>query len=155
MCDLLLKAVPAWGQTRWPRALSSQVLKASKNGNFTALLAACSTAWASSWENSFPCTQCESLLYSLCLLSLILPPISLKNLALPFGAFTITGLFIPTWRVCIDPYWISYGSCWPFSLSRSLWMAGPSSSYRQTAPGNWCHLKTWQKHAPSPPPGHW
>lgn len=53
MCNLLLKAVPAWGQTRWLRALSSQVLKASKNGNFTALLAGCSTAWASSWGKQF------------------------------------------------------------------------------------------------------
>lgn len=93
-------------------------------------------------ENSFPYTQYESLLYSLCLLSLILPLISAKNLALPFRAFTVTGPFLPRWRVCIDPYWISYCSCWPLSLSRCLWLAGLPSSYRQTAPGNWCHLKS-------------
>lgn len=46
-------------------------------------------------ENSFPYIQYESLLCSLCLLSLILPPISVKSLALPFGAFTVTGLFLP------------------------------------------------------------
>lgn len=96
-------------------------------------------------ENSFPYTQYESLLYCLCLLSLILPPISVKNLALPLGAFTVTGLFLPRWRVCIDPYW----SFWPFSLSRPLWLVGLPTSYRQMAAGNWWPLKTWQKHAPS------
>lgn len=121
MCILLLKAVPAWGQTRWLRALSSQILKASKNGNFTALLAACSTAWVSSWGNSFSYTQYESLLYSLCLLSLILPPLSVKSLALSFRAFTVTRLFLPRWRVYIDSYWILYGSCWLFKVPLNGW----------------------------------
>lgn len=89
--------------------------------------------------NSLPYPQHESLLYSLCPLSLILPPLSVKSLALPFGAFTVTGLFLPRWRVCIHPYWISYGSCWPFKVPLNGWSAlklQTDSTWKLVSPEN-------------------
>lgn len=155
MCNLLLKALPAWGQSRWLRALSSWVLKASKNGNFTALLAACSTAWASSWGKQF---SLHSVWISLVQFT---PAVSdpstnfSEESRSAFWSLYCYRAFSSPWRVCIAPYWTSYGSCWHFNLSESFWMAGLPSSCTQIVPGDWCHQKTWQKHAPSPHPGHW
>lgn len=95
--NLLLKAAPAWGQTRWLRTLSSQVLKNSMQRKFTAFLSSLlhrlRVIMGKMVFLIFHLNLSCSNLHVLCLI--LLQHTLVKSLALSSGAFIVMGLFLP------------------------------------------------------------
>lgn len=96
--NLLLKAAPAQGQSRWLRSSSSHVLKTYTDGSFTAFLGSLLRLFrVTMGKTIFLILSLNLSCRNLHLLSLICPPHTwVKSLALSAGAFIVTAPFLHT-----------------------------------------------------------